>query len=129
ITQLRRTGMGLGMFGAALFIMLTMSSDTAFWAVFWMSCFMGIFSFGASNVWAIPSDIAPYGQAGGVGGIYNFVGNFGALFGPMVTGWFVEHSPLGFNGAFGVCVAFAVIGGILYIWNDYERLLPKAKDA
>jgi len=129
ITQLRRTGMGVGMFGAALFIVLTMSSDTAFWAVFWMSCFMGIFSFGASNVWAIPSDIAPYGQAGGVGGIYNFVGNFGALFGPMVTGWFVDHSPYGFNGAFGVCVAFAVIGGILYIWNDYERLLPKAKDA
>jgi len=47
----------------------------------------------------------------------------------MVTGWFVDHSPYGFNGAFGVCVAFAVIGGILYIWNDYERLLPKAKDA
>ena len=129
ITMLRRTGMGIGMFGAALFIGLTMTSDTAFWAVFWMSCFMGVFSFGASNVWAIPSDIAPYGQAGGVGGIYNFVGNFGALFGPMVTGWFVDHSQYGFNGAFGVCVAFAIVGGLLYIFNSYERLQPKAKDA
>jgi MFS family permease len=57
------------------------------------------------------------------------VGNFGALFGPMVTGWFVEHSPYGFNGAFGICVAFAIVGGLLYIFNSYERLQPKAKDA
>ena len=77
ITMLRRTGMGIGMFGAALFIWLCMLANSAFWAIFWLSAFAGIFAFGASNVWAIPSDIAPYGQAGGVGGVYNFVGNFG----------------------------------------------------
>jgi ACS family glucarate transporter-like MFS transporter len=124
ITQLRRTGMGIGMFGAALFIWLCMQADTAFWAIFWLSAFSGIFAFGASNVWAIPSDIAPYGQAGGVGGIYNFVGNFGALFAPMVTGYLAE-SQYGFNGAFAVCVAFSIIGGFLFIFNSYERLKPK----
>lgn len=128
ISALRRTGMGLGMFGAAIFIYACMQSTTAFWAVFWLTCFMGIFSFGASNVWAIPSDIAPYGQAGGVGGVYNFVGNFGALFGPMVTGWFVQKTPYGFNGAFGVCAAFAVVGGLLFIFNSYDRLEPKKQD-
>ena len=124
ITKLRRTGMGIGMFGAAFFICLCMQANTAFWAVFWLSAFMGIYSFGASNVWAIPSDIAPYGQAGGVGGVYNFVGNFGALIAPIVTGYLAE-SKYGFNGAFAVCVAFSVIGGLLFIFNRYERLKPK----
>ena len=124
ITQLRRTGMGIGMFGSALFIWLCMQADTAFWAIFWLSAFTGIFSFGASNVWAIPSDIAPYGQAGGVGGVYNFVGNFGALFAPMVTGYLAE-THYGFNGAFGVCVAFSIVGGLLFIFNRYDRLKPK----
>ncbi len=124
ITKLRRTGMGIGMFGAAFFICLCMQANTAFWAVFWLSAFMGIYSFGASNVWASPSDIAPYGQAGGVGGVYNFVGNFGALIAPIVTGYLAE-SKYGFNGAFAVCVAFSVIGGLLFIFNRYERLKPK----
>ena len=124
ITTLRRTGMGIGMFGSALFICLCMQADTAFWAVFWLSAFMGIYSFGASNVWAIPSDIAPYGQAGGVGGVYNFVGNFGALIAPIVTGYLAE-TKYGFNGAFAICVAFSVIGGLLFIFNRYDRLKPK----
>jgi MFS family permease len=125
ISQLRRTGMGIGMFGAAIFIGLVMQAGTPFWAVFWLSAFMGIFSFGASNVWAIPSDIAPYGQAGGVGGVYNFVGNFGALVAPMITGYLAE-TKYGFNGAFAVCVALCILGGFLYIFNTYDRLKPKA---
>jgi sugar phosphate permease len=125
ITKLRRTGMGIGMFGAAFFILMCMQANTAFWAIVWLSGFCGIFAFGASNVWAIPSDIAPYGQAGGVGGVYNFVGNFGALIAPMVTGY-LAASKYGFNGAFAVCVAFAIIGGLLFIFNSYDRLKPKA---
>lgn len=129
INTLRRTGMGVGMFGAAIFIFCLMQSNTAFWAIFWLSCFMGTFSFGpGANVWAIPSDIAPYGQAGGVGGVYNFVGNFGALFGPMVTGWFVEKTSYGFEGAFALCALFAVLGALLYIFNTYDRLKPKTRD-
>jgi len=127
ITALRRTGMGIGMFGAAVFIWMCMQAETPFWAIFWLSAFAGIFAFGASNVWAIPSDIAPYGQAGGVGGVYNFVGNFGALFAPIVTGY-LAASAYGFNGAFAICVAFSVIGGLLFVFNSYERLKPKARD-
>ncbi|MGO8943296.1 MAG: MFS transporter, partial [Syntrophobacteraceae bacterium] len=124
ITMLRRTGMGISMFGAAFFICMCMRADTAFWAVFWLSAFSGIFGFGASNVWAIPSDLAPYGQAGGVGGVYNFVGNFGALIAPMITGY-IAATKYGFNGAFAVCVAVAVLGGLLFVFNSYERLKPK----
>ena len=124
ITLLRRTGMGISMFGAAFFILMCMRADTAFWAIFWLSAFAGIFGFGASNVWAIPSDLAPYGQAGGVGGVYNFVGNFGALIAPMITGY-LAATKYGFNGAFAVCVAVAVLGGLLFVFNSYERLKPK----
>lgn len=124
-TTLRRTGMGIGLIGTALFIFLCMRATTASMAIFWISCFMGIFAFGASNVWAIPGDIAPYGQAGGVGGAYNFIGNFGSLLAPMVTGFFVQ-SHYGFNGAFAVCVVLSIIGGLLFIFNSYERLQPKA---
>jgi len=125
VSMLRRTGMGIGMVGSAICIFLAMQAGSPAGAVFWLSAFMGIFAFGASNVWAIPSDIAPYGQAGGVGGVYNFVGNFGALFAPMVTG-FMVNSKYGFNGAFAICVAFAVIGAMLFIFNKYDRLQPKA---
>ncbi len=127
VTTLRRTGMGVGLIGSALFIFLCMQATTATMAIVWLCCFMGIFAFGASNVWAIPSDIAPYGQAGGVGGIYNFVGNFGALFAPMVTG-FLVGSKYGYNGAFAVCVTFAVIAAMLFIFNKYDRLEPKESD-
>ncbi len=124
ITLLRRTGMGISMFGAAFFICMCIQADTAFWAIFWLSAFAGIFAFGASNVWAIPSDLAPYGQAGGVGSIINFVGNFGALLAPMVTGY-LAASKYGFNGAFAVCIVVAILGGLLYVFNSYERLKPK----
>ena len=126
-STLRRTGMGIGLIGTALFIYLTMGASSPQMAIFWISCFMGIFAFGASNVWAIPGDIAPYGQAGGVGGAYNFIGNFGSLLAPMVTGFFID-SHYGFNGAFAVCVVISVIAGLLFIFNSYERLEPKASD-
>ncbi len=123
-STLRRTGMGIGMIGTAIFIFLTMGATSPQMAIFWISCFMGIFAFGASNVWAIPSDIAPYGQAGGVGGAYNFIGNFGSLLAPMITGFFVG-SKYGFNGAFTVCVTLSIISGLLFIFTTYERLVPK----
>lgn len=127
VTQLRRTGMTVGLIGSALFIFLCMQAETATLAVVCLCAFMGIFAFGASNVWAIPSDIAPYGQAGGVGGIYNFVGNFGSLLAPMVTGFFVG-SKYGYNGAFIVCVVVAIIAAGLFFFNKYDRLEPKASD-
>ena len=127
VTTLRRTGMATGLLGSAIFIFLCMQATTATMAIVCLCCFMGIFAFGASNVWAIPSDIAPYGQAGGVGGIYNFVGNFGALFAPMVTGFFVG-SKYGYNGAFMVCVIVAIIAAALFYFNSYERLEPKESD-
>jgi MFS-type transporter involved in bile tolerance (Atg22 family) len=85
---------------------------------------MGIFSFGASNVWAIPTDVAPYGQAGGFGGVYSFVGNFGSLLGPIVTGVIVD-SVFGYNGALIVMCVLSALGAILYMTAKYERLEPK----
>jgi hypothetical protein len=42
----------------------------------------------------------------------------------MVTGY-LAASEYGFNGAFAVCVAVAILGGLLYVFNSYERVKPK----
>jgi sugar phosphate permease len=127
ITTLRRVGMGVGMIGGAVALFLATRASSPGMAVFWLTVSMGVFSFGASNVWAIPSDVAPYGQAGGVGGVYSFVGNFGSLVGPMLTGIIVD-SPLGYNGALYVMCLLSFIGALLYMTCRYERLEPKEAD-
>jgi ACS family glucarate transporter-like MFS transporter len=126
ITAIRRTGMGVGMIGGAICLyMATQAAATSpAMAIFWLTCSMGIFSFGASNVWAIPTDIAPYGQAGGVGGVYSFVGNFGSLLGPIITGVIVDTA-FGYNGALIVMCVLSALGALLYMTCKYERLEPK----
>ncbi|MFA7076933.1 MAG: MFS transporter [Syntrophomonas sp.] len=124
VTTVRRTGMATAMLGASVFIFLTMQATTATGAILCLSLFMGIFAFGAANVWAIPGDIAPYGQAGGVGGVYNFVGNACASLAPIITGFFIG-SKFGYNGAFTVCCIMGVIGAILFGVSKYVRLEPK----
>ncbi|TEB14954.1 putative galactarate transporter [Pelotomaculum sp. FP] len=126
ITAIRRTGMGVGMIGGAIALYLAThaAASSPAMAIFWLTCSMGIFSFGASNVWAIPTDVAPYGQAGGVGGVYSFVGNFGSLLGPIVTGIIVDTA-FGYNGALIVMCILSALGALLYMTCKYERLEPK----
>ena len=126
ITAIRRTGMGVGMIGGAIALYLAThaAASSPAMAILWLTCSMGIFSFGASNVWAIPTDIAPYGQAGGVGGVYSFVGNFGSLLGPIVTGIIVDTA-FGYNGALIVMCILSALGALLYMTCKYERLEPK----
>lgn len=123
-SAVRRTGMGMAMLGASVFIFLTMKASTPTGAIICLSAFMGIFAFGAANVWAIPGDVAPYGQTGGVGGVYNFVGNAFASLAPIITGFFVG-SQYGYNGAFTVCCVFGIVGAFLFGISKYVRLEPK----
>lgn len=126
ITAIRRTGMGVGMIGGAIFLYMATqaAASSPAMAILWLTCSMGIFSFGASNVWAIPTDVAPYGQAGGVGGVYSFIGNFGSLLGPIVTGIIVDTA-FGYNGALIVMCILSAFGALLYMTAKYERLEPK----
>jgi ACS family glucarate transporter-like MFS transporter len=123
-TLLRRTGMGIAMVGAAVFIFLCVQADTSIMLVFWLTCYCTISGFGASNVQAIPSDLAPYGQAGGVAGFIGFVGNIGALLAPMVTGFIVD-TPYGYNGAFIVAAVVCLVSAAFYVFNSYDRVKPK----
>jgi MFS transporter, ACS family, D-galactonate transporter len=127
IDKVRRTGAGILMFGSAIFIWLTTLAITPFWAIFWLSAFMGIYSFGGGNVWSMPGDLAPYGQAGGVTGVFNFIGMMAAIIAPIVTGYMAQ-TKYGFNGAFVICSILAVVGGLFFIFNTYTRLKPKMQD-
>lgn len=124
ITQLRRTGMAIGMIGGAASLYLAVQSATPVDCVIWLSASMGIFSFGASNVSAVPADLAPYGQAGGVTGVYFGLGNFGSLLGPLLTGYLVSTS-LGYDGALLVMCGLTMVGSLCYLLNSYQRLEAK----
>ena len=41
----------------------------------------------ASQVWALPGDVAPRNMTGTLAGLQNMVSNFGGVIGPIVTGF------------------------------------------
>jgi Sugar phosphate permease len=127
ISTLRRTGMAISLVGSAIFIFLTIQATTPFWIVFFLSAFAGISGLGAGNVQAIPSDLAPYGQAGGVSGFYALGGAIGGFFAPMVTGFIID-SRFGYDGAFVVASLVALAGAAFYVFNNYERMEPRKAD-
>jgi MFS family permease len=90
----------------------------------WLTASMGIFSFGGGNKWSIPSDIAPYGQSGGIASVMNMVGSMGSIVAPALTGY-LATGVLGYNGGFIAMAVIVAIGSLAYIVNDYDRLVPK----
>lgn len=124
ITTLRRTGMGLGLLGGAVGMYFTVSAASPEMAVFWLSVAMGVSSFGASNVSAIPSDIAPYGQSGGVASVIFAAGSLGSMVGPLVTG-ILAGGAMGYNGGLLVMGLCTFLGALCYMTNTYKRLEPK----
>jgi MFS transporter, ACS family, D-galactonate transporter len=63
----------------------------------------------ASQVWALPGDVAPRNMASVVAGLQNMVSNFGGVVGPIVTG-FVVNATGSFKMALLVSAAMAVLG-------------------
>lgn len=124
INKLRRTGLGVCLLLAGATLYLAVRSSDPIMIVIWLTASMGIFSFGAGNKWSIPSDIAPYGQSGGVASVMNMVGNIGSIIAPVLTGYLAGGS-LGYNGGFIAMAAIVAIGSIAYIFNDYGRLVPR----
>ena len=66
----------------------------------------------ASQIWAIPSEIAPRNMTGIVAGIQNCVSNFGGVVGPIVTGFIV-----GSTGHFEYALLFSAFLIFLAIIN------------
>lgn len=124
ITKVRRTTLGVCMTAAGVFTFLTMQANSAVMAITFISLTMSMITLCSGSAWAIPSDIAPYGQAGGMGGVYNAFGNIFSMSAPIITGLLVD-SRFGYNGAFAVCVIAAIIGAVFFAVARYERLEPK----
>ena len=77
------TSLGLGILGTAY-------TESAFWAVFWISVSIGGLSAASPVGWSIPSLIAPKESVGTVGGILNFSNQLAAIAAPIVTGYVVQ---------------------------------------
>lgn len=75
----------------------------------------------ASQVWALPGDVAPKNMASTVAGLQNMVSNFGGVIGPVVTGAIV-----GATGSFKMALLFSAGLGVLGILN-YAFLLGKVQ--
>ncbi len=75
----------------------------------------------ASQVWALPGDVAPKNMTSVVAGLQNMVSNFGGVLGPIVTGFIVART-----GSFNVALLFSAGIGFLGILN-YALLLGKVQ--
>jgi D-galactonate transporter len=73
----------------------------------------------ASQVWAMPGDVAPKNMTSTVAGLQNMVSNFGGVIGPVVTGFIVAAT-----GSFKMALVFSAALGVLGILN-YAFLLRK----
>ena len=73
----------------------------------------------ASQVWALPGDVAPKNTTSVVAGLQNMVSNFGGVIGPIVTGFIVART-----GSFDAALLFSAALGFLGILN-YAFLLGK----
>lgn len=75
----------------------------------------------ASQVWALPGDVAPKNMTGVIAGVQNMVSNFGGVVGPIVTGFIVAAT-----GSFTVALLFSAFLGFLGILN-YAFLLGRVE--
>lgn len=125
LNVVRRVGIGACLLLAAGTLYIAIFSSSPVVIATCLTASMGIFSFGAgSGKWSIPSDIAPYGQAGGVASVMNFCGMFGSIIAPILTGY-VANSAFGYNGGFVVMAIIVALGALFYGINDYSRLVAK----
>lgn len=128
LNTVRRVACGVGMIGAAASVYICLQVTSITWSMVWLSVALAFYSVGSNGGWSIPADIAPYGQAGGVGAIYAFIGNFGAFVAPAIIGYVVETS-YGWYGGFFTLAAAGALSALFYIFNTYERLVPRKRDA
>lgn len=75
----------------------------------------------ASQVWALPGDVAPRNMTSTVAGLQNMVSNFGGVVGPIVTGFIVAKT-----GSFTTALMFSAGLGLLGIVN-YAFLLGRVE--
>ena len=75
----------------------------------------------ASQVWALPGDVAPKNMTSMVAGLQNSVSNMGGVIGPIVTGFIV-----GTYGSFNMALLFSASLIVVAILN-YAFLLGKVE--
>jgi len=73
----------------------------------------------ASQVWALPGDVAPQNMTSTLAGLQNMVSNFGGVVGPIITGFIVAAT-----GSFAAALMFSAALGVMGILN-YAFLMGK----
>jgi ACS family glucarate transporter-like MFS transporter len=135
LSAVRRLGMTICLAGGALTLFLAVQSTSPIACVAMLTLSMSVFSFGASNIWTIPNDIAPYGQAGSVGAAYSFCGQISGIAAPGISGFLIAaglnsgNIVSGYDNAFYVMILVTLLGIVFFVANDYSRLVPRNAEA
>ena len=75
----------------------------------------------ASQVWALPGDVAPKNMTSMVAGLQNSISNMGGVVGPILTGFIV-----GTTGSFNIALLISA-GLIVVAILNYAFLLGEVK--
>ncbi|MBP2637188.1 MAG: putative transporter [Firmicutes bacterium] len=121
LTTVRRFGTGIAYTVTAIGIYVTVTAADNTMTVFGLALGMSALSFGASHFWAVANDLAPYGQGGSFSGLQNTIGQTAAIIAPILTGYMIDKTSLGFNGALYLVILSCAIGVIAYALNTYEK--------
>jgi MFS family permease len=130
LNTVRRIGMSICMFGGAGTLLMAVRCETPEMTVVLLTLTMAVYSFGASNAWALDNDIAPYGQGGTISGCKSAIGQFSGLLAPMLSGILIgtaSNVVEGYDNALYCVIAVTALGGVVYLFNDYSRLVPKKR--
>jgi MFS family permease len=120
LTATRKLFLIIGL-SMALCIGLAPLTSSVVWTVVLLCVAKSGTTIAASQVWALPGDVAPKNMTSTVAGLQNMVSNFGGVIGPVVTGFIVAST-----GSFKSALVFSAALGVLGILN-YAFLLSKVE--
>jgi len=125
LTTIRKTFLIVGLLMASC-IGLAAFAESAWIAIVLLCIAKSGTTVAATQVWAMPGDIAPRGMTSMLAGLQNSVSNMGGVVGPIVTGFIVATT-----GSFNIALLFSaalVVAAILNYLFLLGRVEPIVTD-
>jgi MFS family permease len=123
-TRVRKGMIGIG-FATGLLLIPAALVETAGSAI-WLVAGASLVGFATSNVLVIFQTCAPPEEVGAWTGTGNFIGNFGGIFSPLVTGFLIRWTGSYVPGF--VLAALVLLVGLLMYWLVVGELKPPAPE-
>lgn len=121
VTHTRKLLQSIGFLGPAVFLGVLRVAQSAWIAMLYISCGLGLGSFSQSGVYSTHIDIAP-GSAGVLLGISNTFASLPGMIGVYATGVILDATGQNWNYVWALSIAFYIIGLVTYdLYATSER--------